>query len=223
MIGCKQGSTFLTPADTVDQDLGRWARLVDTYSACGLTVLGDKLIEHLRNNLNLEYCAGLWRTKMEIQLVWYTSVNGSVDLQQVDLYEPYDIKLLASVVGVDLKRHVEQHRSERMTGYLRMRCCLNPVMLEHGTQSYGLTGLGMERVKRVWADDAELVGSRNLFLVPLIDLQTPYSLQDKWKISSEIRGIIVQAVEGRPGTFTRCGHVFLSGRIREDTRDFDPS
>ncbi|KAK7424524.1 hypothetical protein QQX98_000489 [Neonectria punicea] len=209
MIGCKQGSTFSTPADTVDQGLGRWARLVDTYSACGLTVLGDKLIaisgvaEYLRNNLNLENdLAPSWS---------WASVNGSVDLQQVDLYEPYDVKLLVSIIGVDLKRHVEQHRGERR------------VMFKHGAQSYRLTGPGMEHVKRMWVDDAEIAGSKNLFLVPLFDLQTPYSLQDKGKISSEIRGILVQAVEGKPGTFTRCGHVFLSGRIREDTREFDPS
>ncbi|KPM39532.1 hypothetical protein AK830_g7021 [Neonectria ditissima] len=248
-IGCKLGSTFLTPTDTVDKGLGKWARIVDTYSACGLTVLTDKLMaisgvaDHLRNNFSLEYCVGLWRSRLEIQLAWYVrepqpgrsvrndlapswswaSVNGSVDLQQIDLYEPYDIKPLVSIVDVDLKRQVENGRGEKVMGFLRMRCSLNPVSLQGGPKDYRLTGPGMEHAKQVWADDSKTVGGENLFVVPLFDLQTPYSLEDTWKISSEVRGIIVQAVESKKGIFTRCGHVFLAGRIDEITKAFDPS
>ncbi|KAH7139654.1 heterokaryon incompatibility protein-domain-containing protein, partial [Dactylonectria estremocensis] len=109
-MGCKQGSHFLTASDSLDQGLGQWARIVNAYSACSLTQIGDKLIavaglaEHMRGEMGIEYCAGLWRSRMEIQLAWFVkdvqpganarnelapswswvSINGAVDMQQVD-------------------------------------------------------------------------------------------------------------------------------------------
>jgi hypothetical protein len=112
-FGCKQGSSLLSPSKTVDEGLGQWGTIVNTYSACSLTVLKDKLItisgvtNYLRDELKMEYCVGLWRPKMEIQLAWvvqslqvdrpprndlaptcsWASLNGAVHLQQVNIYE----------------------------------------------------------------------------------------------------------------------------------------
>ncbi|KAH7020304.1 heterokaryon incompatibility protein-domain-containing protein [Ilyonectria destructans] len=248
-VGCKQGSHFLTPPDSADQAISQWARIVNAYSACGLTQIGDKLIaisgvaEHLQNELGLEYCAGLWRPKMEIQLSWYVkelqhgksarnelapswswvSINGSVDTQQVDAYEGYDITPLAFVTEVSTRREVYEPRGEKIVGYLRMRCSLNPVKVQGSEQEFHLEGKGMEHAKNVWVDSADVIGADRLFFVPMFDLQTPLSLEDKWNLASEIRGIIVQAVSGELGTYTRCGHAFVSASVREDTKAFDPT
>ncbi|KAF4978809.1 hypothetical protein FZEAL_4876 [Fusarium zealandicum] len=160
-FGCKQNSEFTTTPKTVQGSLGRWARIVNTYSACGLTVLGDKLMaifgvaENLRNELGLEYCAGLWQHKMEIQLAWFVlehqtnrsprndlapswswlSINGAVDMQQIDLYLGYDIKPLVSITEVDLRRETGDARCEKIVGFLRMRCSLNPVTVKEARET----------------------------------------------------------------------------------------
>ncbi|KAF4469023.1 heterokaryon incompatibility [Fusarium albosuccineum] len=244
-FSCKQSSHFVTRPRTLDEGLGQWARIVNTYSDCGLTVLGDKLIaifgvaEHLRNELKVEYHAGLWREKMEIQLAWYvtelqvdrsprndlapswswTSINGAVDLQQVDLYEGYDITTLASITEVDLRREADQLRGEKVVGHLRMRCSLNPVTIEGGAQNYRLGGKRMEHARSVVVDSPDVIGAERLYFVPLFDLQTPLTLEE-WNVMSQIRGLIVQGVEGKPGTFTRCGHAFIADQVHEYTRRF---
>ncbi|KAH6889395.1 heterokaryon incompatibility protein-domain-containing protein [Thelonectria olida] len=232
--------------ETVEKGLGQWARIVNAYSACGLTVLGDKLIailgmaEHLRNELKIEYCAGLWRPKMEIQLAWYVkelsnergprndiapswswvSINGAVDLQQIDLYEGYDIEPLASVTEVNLCQEAREPRGEKVIGYLRMWCSLNPVKLQGSPDNPRWKGKGADYARWVWVDSPGVMSAERLFFVPLFELQTPLSLEDTWKVASEIRGILVQGIIGKPGTYRRCGHAFLSDRVREDTRTF---
>ncbi|KAJ3463423.1 hypothetical protein MRS44_008209 [Fusarium solani] len=247
-FGCKQGSALLAPAKTVDEGLGQWGTIVNTYSACGLTVLGDKLIaisgvaNHLRDELKMEYCVGLWRPKMEIQLAWvvqslqadrtprndlaptwsWASLNGAVHLQQVNIYEGYDVSSLCSITEVSLRRETDEHRGEKVSGYLRMRCVLNPITLEGDAKSCRLRGKGMEEHGRAAdVDSPDAVGAERLFFVPLFDVQAPMSFEQRWKVSSEIRGIIVQGVMGRPGVYTRCGHAFISGAVRNDTRKFD--
>ncbi|RSL61509.1 hypothetical protein CEP51_013626 [Fusarium floridanum] len=247
-FGCKQGSALLSPAKTVDEGLGQWGTIVNTYSACGLTVLGDKLIaisgvaNHLRDELKMEYCVGLWRPKMEIQLAWvvqslqedrtprndlaptwsWASVNGAVHLQQVNIYEGYDVSPLCSITEVRLRRETDEYRGEKVNGYLRMRCILNPITLEGDAKSCRLRGKGMEEHGRsADVDSPDVVGAKQLFFVPLFDVQYQMSLEHKWKVSSEIRGIIIQGVMGRPGVYTRCGHAFISGSVRSDTRRFD--
>lgn len=247
-FGCKQGSCLLAPAKTVDEGLGQWGTIVNTYSACGLTVLGDKLIaisgvaNHLRDELKMEYCVGLWRPRMEMQLAWvvnslqadrpprndlaptwsWASINGAVDLQQVNIYEGYDLKPMCSITEVSLRQEAHEHRGEKVVGYLRMRCVLNPITLEGDEQNYRLRGKGMmEHGRAALVDSPDVVGAERLFFVPLFDVQAPMSLEHKWKVSSEIRGIIVQGVIGRPGVYTRRGHAFISGGVRNDTRRFD--
>lgn len=132
-IGCKKESPFLTPLDTIERALGQWARVVNAYSAGGLTVPGDKITaisgmaDHLRGELGLEYCAGLWRPRMEIQLAWFikelqpskssrndlapswswASVNGAVEMQEAGYPEGYMISALVSVVNVVVDREAK--------------------------------------------------------------------------------------------------------------------
>lgn len=250
-FGCKQGSSLLSPSKTVDEGIGQWGTIVNTYSACSLTVLGDKLIaisgvaDHLRDELKMEYCVGLWRPKMEIQLAWvvqslqadrpprndlaptwsWASLNGAVHLQQVNIYEGYDVISLCSITEVSLYQQIDQNRGEKVVGYLRMRCFLNPITVERDATSYCLRGKGMEEHGRAAdIDSPDVAGAERLFFVPLFDVQSPMTLEGpKWEVSSEIRGIIIQGVVGRPGVFTRCGHALVSGAVRTDTGKFEES
>jgi hypothetical protein len=72
-------------------------------------------------------------------------------------------------------------------------------------------------------DSPDVAGAEGLFFVPLFDVQSPMSFEHSWEVSSEIRGIIVQGVIGRPGVFTRCRHALISGAVRNDTRKFEES
>jgi hypothetical protein len=72
-------------------------------------------------------------------------------------------------------------------------------------------------------DWPDVAGAERLFFVPLFDVQSPMSFEHSWEVSSEIRRIIVQGVIGRPGVFTRCGHVLISGAVHNDTRKFEES
>ncbi|KAJ4157681.1 hypothetical protein NW754_009329 [Fusarium falciforme] len=234
-FGCKQGSSLLSPAKTVDEGLGQWGTIVNTYSACGLTVLGDKLIaisgvaNHLRDELKIEYCVGLWRPKMEIQLAWvvrslqadrpprndlaptwsWASLNGAVHLQQVNIYDGHDVSSLCSITEVSLRRETDEHRGEKVSGRFEVLSSAGKGMEEHG--------------RAADVDSPDVVGAERLFFVPLFDVQAPMSFEQRWKVGSEIRGIIVQGVMGRPGVYTRCGHAFISGVVRNDTRKFDES
>lgn len=250
-FGCKQGSSLLSPSQTVDEGIGQWGTIVNTYSACGLTMLGDKLIaisgvaNYLRDELKMEYCVGLWRPKMEIQLAWvvqslqgdrpprndlaptwsWASVNGAVHLQQVNIYEGYDVISLCSITEVSLCRQIDPNRGEKVVGYLQMHCFLNPITVERDGNSYRSRGKGMEEHGRAAdIDSSDVAGADQLFFIPLFDVQSPMSLNGpKWEVSSEIRGIIVQGVVGRPGVFTRCGHALVSGAVRTDAGKFEES
>ena len=179
---------------------------------------------------------------MEIQLAWvvqslqadrpprndlaptwsWASLNGAVHLQQVNIYDGHDVSSLCSITEVSLRRETDEHRGEKVSGYLRLRCVLNPITLEGDSKSCRLRGKGMEEHGRAAdVDSPDVVGAERLFFVPLFDVQAPMSFEQRWKVGSEIRGIIVQGVMGRPGVYTRCGHAFISGAVRNDTRKFD--
>ncbi|SPJ78646.1 uncharacterized protein FTOL_07036 [Fusarium torulosum] len=113
---------------------------------------------------------------------------------------------------------------DKVVGYLRMRCFLNPITVEHDAKSYRLRGKGMEDQGRaVNIDSLAVAGVERLFFVPLFDVQSPMSFEHRWEVSSEIREIIVQGVIGGPGVFTQCWHALISGTVRNDTRRFEES
>nr|UMZ45318.1 hypothetical protein [Paramyrothecium sp.] len=248
-IGCKQGHHSLMLAETIEQGLGQWARIVDTYSDCGLTFAGDKLVaiagmaEYLRSLLKLEYCAGLWRSKLEIQLAWvvantqgtgkprnnlaptwsWISINGGVKLQQVDAYKGYDVKLLANVTDVELDEKTDEGRGSRVTGYLRLRCTLNAVTIGGDALCPHLHGEGMEHARDLLLDSPDIIGADGLFFVPLFDLQASNSASDKYPAYSEIRGIIIHCMNRVSGIYERCGHALLSSNTSQNTNHFASS
>lgn len=63
-IDCKHGSDSLSRPFTIENGLCQWARIVNSYSASGLTVPEDKpiaimgVVDHLRNELQIDSCAG---------------------------------------------------------------------------------------------------------------------------------------------------------------------
>lgn len=249
-IGCKKGSQFLNKPDSIDQGLSQWARIVNTYSDSGLTVVGDKFIaisglaEHLRSELKLDYHAGLWSSRMEVQLAWHVtksqpersprndlaptwswaSVNGSVSMLQVDLYDGYELAPLASIVQVkEEKRQDLQGRGEKILSSLSIRCSLTPIEIDGDPRDPQLKGDGMEHAGRVFIDSSDVVGAEGLFFLPLFEIQMRMSMKEEWKMASEMTALVVQSIQGEPGTYTRCGRAVISSNIREDTRAYDPS
>lgn len=84
----------------------------------------------------------------------------------------------------------------------------------------------MQYARCVWIDTRDVIHTKGLFFIPLYALQAPLSLQDTWNVMAEMRGILVEHVygtAGTAGTFRRCGHVFLSATIDEETRAFEPA
>ncbi|KAL2144178.1 hypothetical protein VTI28DRAFT_9469 [Corynascus sepedonium] len=59
-----------------------WTCLVEAYSACDLTVPSDKLIaisgiaQHIAALLQGDYVAGMWRSHLEGELLWYVAQSG---------------------------------------------------------------------------------------------------------------------------------------------------
>lgn len=74
----------------------------------------------------------------------WASLNGAVHLQQVNIYEGYDVSSLCSITEVSLCQQTDDNRSDKVVGYLRMRCFLNPITVERDTKSYSLRVKGME-------------------------------------------------------------------------------
>ncbi|KAI9148417.1 hypothetical protein HJFPF1_12249 [Paramyrothecium foliicola] len=248
-IGCKQGRHSLMHPETIEQGLGQWARVVETYSDCGLTFPGDKLVaisgmaEYLRSLLEMEYCVGLWRPKLEMQLAWtvantqrtgslrndlaptwsWISINGGVKLQQVDAYAGYDLKLFATVTHVEVCEQADEGRGTSATGYLHLRCVLNAVTIEGNPTSPRLCGENMEHARGLLLDSPHIIGASQLFFVPLFEVKTPYSPTNSYAGYSEIRGIVIHCIEEVSGIYERCGHALLSSTTLKDMRSFPPS
>ena len=212
------------------------------------------VVDLFQRRFGLEPCAGMWRQGLEIQLGWlvdhddspydparggarndlapswsWISVNGSVNMQRPDLYEGYDVRLLARVTEVDVQERVpsrlapeDGHGQAPSAGHLRMRCCLNPVAAERAADGrVRLRGPGMEEhFKRVDLDSLDELGRDGiLYFVPLFDVQ--YDAFGAGSRTSEVRGVLVRATG--EGTFVRCGHVFVAGHTVDADGNFPDS
>jgi hypothetical protein len=129
-VGRKNDSNLLNVPGRKDQAVGQWATVVNAYSKCQLTFNSDKftafsgLTEYFGGLLSDEYCCGLWRPHLEIQLCWiasqgrsgfskrndvapswsWVSIDGPVKAPQPQGYEGYDLTLHSTVVGVHTQR-----------------------------------------------------------------------------------------------------------------------
>lgn len=239
-IGPKRGSNLLNVPQEQDQALGQWGTVVKAYSQCNLTVASDKVValsgvvDYLRPKLKNEFCAGLWRSQMEMQLCWFAeepstatrnavgpswswmSVDCAVNTPLHHEYDGYVVNLLAEVVDVDETVKIDG------VGHLQLRCMLNPVELEAGPQPR-LIGRGMEHLIQLALDTASAAeATGNLFFVPVFDLQEPSTAGMDQRFS-ELRGLLLEEIDGDAGKYSRRGLVFASARSDTKTQDFPES
>jgi hypothetical protein len=244
-MGRKKELNLLKVSRERDKELDQWSSIVNAYSKCDLTFNTDKFTaisgaaEYMQHHLNDEYCAGLWRTGIELQLCWYraqpqatrndiapswswASINGRVETPFHGVYRGENLKLLVTVSKVSVKRQINKGKGETYNGSLQMRCILNPVKLEGSLNDCRLTGRGMNHAVTVYPDTSDVIGAKKLYLVPIFEIASSTMTSSKQSYS-EVRGILLKAADGNSGVFYRCGHAFLSSRTNPETGEFAAS
>lgn len=131
-----------------------WHRIVEKYTACGLTFPGDKLValsaiaKALTPVLQDEYVAGMWRRYLACELLWnastnpegrelgpkiyrapswsWAAVNGVVDPDRPDI-EGTD--MLMKVEALELEYSTNDRTGLIRGGWLQLRGVLKPMLL----------------------------------------------------------------------------------------------
>ncbi|KAK1976682.1 heterokaryon incompatibility protein [Colletotrichum cereale] len=239
-IGPKRGSSLLKVPQEQARALGQWGTIVKAYSQCHLTVPSDKVValsgvvDYLRLKLKDKFFSGLWRAQMEMQLCWvvaepntakrnatapswsWMSVDCAVDTPQHHEYEGYVVKLLAKVVDVEETAETDNK------GRVWLRGVLHPVSLEGHPQSL-LVGRGMEHLVHLTLDTVDAVEATGaLFFVPVFDLQEP-TTAGTYQRFSELRGLLLEELDGEADKYLRRGHVFASARSDTSSKQFPES
>jgi hypothetical protein len=237
----KASLRLLSSTESVSKAQGKWASIVMAYSRSQLSFLKDKVIAvsglaKLGAELwNDEYCAGLWRKSIELQLCWWCdsvqpppnkdtplrspswswlSLDGPVGCTQTQEYDgdAYDQVLHATVTDVSLKHTMSKSAGEIISGYLYLRGFLNPVTFDKKEEIF-LLGAGTTTpliLLRVDIDQSEPFGE--LFFIPIYDILAQGSLDSSIKDIAERRGILVELVDRASGRYRRRGHVFHGSR-----------
>ncbi|KAK1996339.1 heterokaryon incompatibility protein [Colletotrichum falcatum] len=236
-IGPKRGSSLLKVPREQDRALGQWGTIVKAYSQCHLTFPSDKVValsgvvDYLRLELKDRFYAGLWRAQMEMQLCWlvaesgaakrnasapswsWMSVDCAVDTPQHHEDDGYVVKLLVEVVNVDETAGTDSK------GRIWLRGALSPVTLEAGPRPR-LVGPGMEHLVHLSLDTADALGATGaLYFVPVFDVQEPDSGGTSQRFS-ELKGLLLEELDGQAGGCLRRGHVFASARPDVDSKQF---
>ncbi|KAL5625662.1 hypothetical protein FOBRF1_000005 [Fusarium oxysporum] len=147
-----------------------WLRIVQTYTSCGLTFPGDKLValsavaKTMAAVLRDEYVAGMWRRYLECELLWAVSGNPIGSPSWRDTYRAPTWSWAASngavdpgrpnIEAADLLIEVEDLKLEYVTndktglirgGWLRLRGVLKQLRLvrTHSSITYGHTDWNM--------------------------------------------------------------------------------
>ena len=181
-----------------------------------------------------EYCAGLWRKHLGLQLCWWAvpptpectpkalrapswswlSFDGPVQCTQPQLYEAgYDRVSLATVTDVHLRQEICASGNKVIRGHLNLRCILNPVAFNHDIGKFHTTGENSRKlpIHKVDLDYSNSTSGR-LFFIPSYEISYQSRLESPINDMSEIRGILVRLWDEASGSYVRCGHVFVAGR-----------
>lgn len=248
-VNAKRGSWTLTGTANVDEGIQQWSDIVSDYSNTGISFVKDKIVaisgiaEHMQNILGDEYCAGLWRQKIEMQMCWQANRESSRSAQSgvqraptwswltvdapvnyphsLEYSSPgYDTIFLASVKDVKLESQMTPENGIIISGSLHIRCILNRVVLTNdGRLNMPGNPLFLEQYFRAvdWDFDDSREDGDEFFVIGLFELI--YEGWTNW--ASEVRGIVLKCQAGRLGTYSRCGHVWWSGRSEnKETRVF---
>ncbi|KAK1966919.1 HET-domain-containing protein [Colletotrichum sublineola] len=239
-IGPKRGSSLLKVPQEQDRGLGQWGTIVQAYSQCHLTFPSDKVValsgvvDYLRLKLKDKFYAGLWRAQMEMQLCWmavepsaakrnasvpswsWMSVDCAVDTPQHHEYDGYVVKLLVEVVDVDETTETDNE------GRIWLRGVLSPVTFEAQPRPR-LVGPGMEHLVHLALDTADAVDATgSLFFVPIFDVREP-NIAGMNQSFSELKGLLLEKLDGEPGRYLRRGHVSSSARPDTNSKQFPES
>ena len=230
-----------TEADR-DKCLDCWENLCKMYSKTALTKSYDKLIavsgmaNRMREVCQDNYLAGLWRHKLETQLLWsasrctrpetyrapswsWASVDGSItpnpvsDARQIALAEVVD-------AGVELAG--ENPTGQVNQGFVRLRGYLATMTLRMSTEhsfTEHLSLLNGEELgsynPRCWGDprdvESEDVGTR-LHCMPITF--TRFGAGDGW-----FSALMLQPTGRQKGQFRRCGK--MTGKPRGQSAERD--
>ena len=249
VINSQEASALMRNLRSDEQLLKYWGRVVEMYSASHLTFQKDKIIalsgmvEHMQHILQDEFCAGLWRRRIEMQLAWYSDQDSSgrrrsdplraptwswlsmstpVKYTDIDGYRGYDIIERAAVTEVELDNVADEELGEVTRGYLRMRCILNPVKLCTDNGRFQFLEAGLGNLQSFVSLDIAAKAEENeiLYFIPLFDCQYVTSVNPPRK-ASETRGILLRRVMNFPGTYERIGHAHVfSNRGQSSDEDF---
>jgi hypothetical protein len=237
----KASMHLLSSTDSQSKAQGKWASIVSAYSRSQLTFLKDKVvaISGLANFgaeiWNDEYCAGLWRKSIELQLCWWSnsvqlppnkdfplrapswswlSVDGPVECTQTQLYDDpaYEQVLYAAIASVNLKHELSKSAGEVISGSIHLRGFLNSVAFNKEEEKFLLDADTPNPLVllRVDIDHSDPFGA--LFFIPIYDILMQGGLENPIKDIAERRGILVELVDQTAGRYRRRGHVFQGSR-----------
>lgn len=130
-----------------------WKAIVSHYSKCNLSVETDKLVaisgiaQRMKKLLGTEYLTGLWRSELEVQLLWEVDISSSPNSNRSSRYVAPTWSW-ASINGVRIKvplssAYSSRHRifcsitdvqvtppqstTECTDGFISLRCFLIPI------------------------------------------------------------------------------------------------
>ncbi|PMD32407.1 HET-domain-containing protein [Hyaloscypha variabilis F] len=209
--------------------INTWFTIAQTYSASKLTFPDkDKIISissvarYLEDIWGMEYCAGMWRAHLELQLAWRRDLkNGTRTSTPDKLRAPswswlsYDSRVSANfdMTGRDhavaraTKVQLEQGTSEAdniiIRGYIELLCVLFPMECDDEEKEEGyhwhLAGNLNDSKAILCSPDFDYSDSHlgPLFLIPLY---ITYLMFRKY-----CSGIIISQLEGPGENYVRCG------------------
>lgn len=203
-----------------------WRTVVHNYSQCKLTYEKDKLIaisgvaKWLQLRTGDEYVAGLWQSRLELDLLWDTmevspirpqnempswswaSFNRAVFIPPDKGYGQ-DYKLMSNLVGVNLDFASDDTFGEVKRGSLRL--ATGPLVVANITrpskyQARAVYLNGTPSKCSYYNDyEADLMSNSTWYFLPLI----------KWPKgdgNDNIRGLMLERVVGMKGSFKRAGN-----------------
>ncbi|KAH7312027.1 heterokaryon incompatibility protein-domain-containing protein [Rhexocercosporidium sp. MPI-PUGE-AT-0058] len=220
-------STFTSELDF----LYKWNNIIAQYSVSRLTfpdkdrvVAISSMAQHLQGLWNIEYCAGLWRKHLELQLGW-SSWRRRVKKRHAKLLAPswswlsYDggglglhlpardmstIEKFANAIDVQIQEGKSSVGHKILRGHVDIRCILLPLIKSVGNHHWEwIATQGSRRIEcGLWLDypDDDFT---SIFFLALYGCHS----------ENEVYGIAVTLSSEANGHYIRCGTVVMRDYI----------
>ncbi|KAF4971614.1 hypothetical protein FSARC_1613 [Fusarium sarcochroum] len=201
-----------------------WDDLVEIYSACALSFPSDKLValsgiaKHVAEVFPDDYVAGMWRRRLEYNLLWYVDVNSESSRYDTYVAPSWSwasikgkvVAKLLSDRNTDLLYRLDDYKLEYATsdetgailgGWLRLRGSLRRLKLlrrENGRTRWDTWSMVIDDVEDEWRKSKR---NWNPWMVKLDDPQGSYNEEN------ESGALYCMPAEDYP---SRPGHNFLT-------------